>query len=365
MLLSSYYTPTIHNHLFHINVTNHTHFQTTKSSQHMQNKIKWGILGCGKIAQKFAADLTISDGGYLYAVASTSKDKQKVFSDVYPDILTFDSYEDLAACAEIDAIYVATPHAFHMEHSILCLEHSKAVLCEKPMAVNSVQVQKMIDTARVHRVFLMEAMWTAFLPAIQDVINIIQKGTIGEVKHISADFGFKAVYYAKSRLFDLHLAGGSLLDIGLYPVMMALLILGEPSSIIATAQLAPTGADESCTMLLTYPNGATASLYCTLQTHTDTKCEIYGTDGKITIPGRFHEQDHYLIKMGQEDEMKINVGKKGLGYAHEIEHVASCLQEGKTESPIMGFDMSTTLIRILDEIRLQIGVKYPADYHDS
>ncbi|HMR90178.1 MAG TPA: Gfo/Idh/MocA family oxidoreductase [Saprospiraceae bacterium] len=331
----------------------------------MQNKIKWGILGCGKIALKFAADLAISDGGYLYAVASTSKDKQKIFSDIYPDILTFDSYEDLAACAEIDAIYVATPHAFHMTHSTLCLEYGKAVLCEKPMALNSDQVQKMIDTARAHKVFLMEAMWTAFLPAIQYVIHNIQEGTIGVVKHISADFGFKAVYDAKSRLFDLHLAGGSLLDIGLYPVMMALLVLGEPTSITASAQLAPTGADESCTMLLTYANGATASLFCTLGAHTDTKCEIYGSEGKITIPGRFHEQDHYLIKMGQGDETKISVGKKGLGYAHEIEHVASCLQEGKTESPIMDFDMSTTLIRILDEIRRQIGVKYPADYHDS
>lgn len=330
----------------------------------MQNKIKWGILGCGKIAQKFAADLTISDGGYLYAVASTSKDKQKAFSDLYPDILTFDRYEDLAACAEIDAIYVATPHSFHMAHSILCLQQGKAVLCEKPMAVNSYQVQKMIDTAQKHRVFLMEAMWTAFLPAIQDVIFTIQRGEIGEVKHLTADFGFKAVYDAHSRLFDLHLAGGSLLDIGLYPVMMAILVFGEPTSITATAQLATTAADESCTILFTYKNGATASLYCSLQAHTDTKCEIYGRDGKITIPGRFHEQDHYMIKMGQEDEIKIYVGKKGLGYAHEIEHVACCLQEGKTESPIMGFDMSMTLIRILDEIRRQNGVKYPVDYHD-
>ena len=328
----------------------------------MQNKIKWGILGCGKIAQKFAADLAISDGGDLYAVASSSKERQNVFSDLYPDIITFDKYEDLAACEEIDAIYVATPHCFHMRHSILCLQNGKAVLCEKPMAVNSDQVQKMIETAREHRVFLMEAMWTAFLPAIQDVIFTVKQGKIGEVKHLSADFGFKAVYDAKSRLFDLDLAGGSLLDIGLYPVMMAILILGEPSSITATAQLSPTGADKSCAMLLTYKNGATASLYCTLQAHTDTKCEIYGSEGKITIPGRFHEQDHYL--MGQEDEIKINVGKKGLGYAHEIEHVATCLQEGKTESPIMGFDMSTTLIRILDEIRRQIGVKYPADYQD-
>jgi len=330
----------------------------------MQNKIKWGILGCGKIAQKFAADLAISDGGYLYAVSSSSKEKQKVFSDLYPGILTFDRYEDLAACAEIDAIYVATPHSFHMRHSILCLQNGKAVLCEKPMAVNRDQVQKMIDTALEHRVFLMEAMWTAFLPAIQDIIYNINQGKIGEVKHLSADFGFKAVFDAESRLFDLDLAGGSLLDIGLYPVMMAILILGEPTAIMATAQLAPTGADESCTMLLTYSNGATASLYCTLQAHTDTKCKIYGSEGKITIPGRFHEQEHYLMKMGHEEDTKISVGKKGLGYVHEIEHVSTCLQERKTESPIMSFDMSTTLIRIMDEIRRQIGVKYPADYHD-
>ena len=327
----------------------------------MQNKIKWGILGCGKIAQKFAADLTLSDGGYLHAIGSTSKNKQKEFSELYPGIITFDSYEDLAACPEIDAIYVATPHSFHMEHSMLCLQHRKAVLCEKPMAVNSHQVQKMIAAARDNKLFLMEALWTTFLPAIQDVVSTISHGKIGDVKHLTADFGFKAVYDASSRLFDLNLAGGSLLDVGIYPVVMSLLIMGEPKSITANAQLTETGADGSCTILMTYDNGATASLYSSLQSHTDTKCEIYGTEGKITIPGRFHEQDHYLIRMGQDDDKKIEMGRKGLGYYYEIEHVQSCISQGKTESPIMNFDMSTTLIKILDEIRRKIGVKYPAD----
>jgi len=325
----------------------------------MHKKIKWGILGCGKIALKFASELTLSENGFLYACASSSEMKLQPFKDLYPEILTFNTYQELVDNQEIDIVYVATPHAFHMEHAHLCMQHGKAVLCEKPMAINQQQMQKMIQTAQQNNVFLMEAMWTVFLPAIQDVVYTIRQGNIGVIKHLNADFGFKSVYDAKSRLFDLNLAGGSLLDIGIYPVLMSLLIFGEPKSITASAILAESGADSSCTIMMTYSHGATASLYSSFEVFTDTKCEIYGTKGKITLPGRFHEQSHYLMRMGQEDDQFMDIGRKGLGYYHEIEHVHTCLQLDKKESPVMNFQMSTLLIRILDEIRHQIGVIYP------
>ncbi len=182
-------------------------------------------------------------------------------------------------------------------------------------------------------------------------------GAIGQIRHLSADFGFQTVYNPKSRLFDPALAGGSLLDVGIYPLFIALLLMGVPESIEAKATIAPTGVDSDCTVLLSYTNGATASLYSSIACHTDTKCEIYGTAGKITIPGRFHEQDHYILKK-DDHEKQIHCSKTGLGYWHEINHVIECLLSSKKESDIIPLDFSLKMIKMMDEIREIIGVKY-------
>jgi predicted dehydrogenase len=326
-----------------------------------QKTIKWGILGCGKIAQKFAADLALSDSGFLYACASRDGQKAALFAKQFDAITYFDSYQALALCEEIDVIYIATPHSYHCDHSILCMNHSKHVLCEKPLAINQLQVHSMLDIAKRNDVFLMEAVWTAFLPAIQDVLTIIKSGAIGDARHLTADFGFQAPYDPKGRLFNPTLAGGSLLDIGIYPLFISLMVMGMPEKIYATGELAQTGVDSECSIQLTYNNKATAALYATLTCHTDTKCEIFGTEGKILIPGRFHEADHYFLTKGENNAIKCQVGRKGYGYFHEIEHVHNCITNGMVESNIMQWAISQQLVGLMDKVRNQIGVKYTED----
>lgn len=319
--------------------------------------IRWGILGCGKIAHKFAADLLLTEHATLYACASRDGDKAKSFAQKYNAVTYFDNYEDLAQCSEIDVVYVATPHSFHHDHSILCMQKRKHVLCEKPLGINVSQVQRMIDEAKKHHVLLMEAMWTAFLPTILDIQQTIISGTIGEIRYLTADFGFQAEFDPQSRLFNPSLAGGSLLDIGIYPLFISIVTMGMPSTVQASATLAATGVDSECSILLTYSNGASASLYSSLTCHTDTKCEIYGTKGKITIPGRFHEAGHYFLKKDDSQEIRCEVGKTGLGYFHEIEHINECIRHDKLESSVMSFSMSQNLIQLMDEVGVKIKYK--------
>jgi predicted dehydrogenase len=324
-------------------------------------KIKWGILGCGKIAHKFASDLALSDSGVLYACASRNEDQAREFAHKYEAKVYFNNYLSLVACDEVDVIYIATPHSFHFEQTLLCLKHNKHVLCEKPMGLNEKQVKTMISEANKHQVFLMEAMWTAFLPAIQGALKVIHEGVLGEIRHIKADFGFQAGFDPQSRLFNPDLAGGSLLDIGIYPLFISLLISGYPESVQSMVHLATTGVDDECAVQLQYASGATASLYSTITCHTDTVCEIFGTKGKITIPKRFHEQDHFYLQLNDQEPTVVTSGKTGFGYFHEIEHVNDCIRENITESKVMTHELSQQLIRLMDEIRKQSGLVYPSE----
>lgn len=328
------------------------------------NKVKWGILGCGKIAHKFASDLSLSESGVLYACASRNEDQAREFGIKHKASTHFNNYLSLAECKEVDVIYIATPHSFHHEHALLCLANKKHVLCEKPMGLNEIQVLSMIAAATKNKVFLMEAVWTAFLPAIIQVKQMINEGEIGDIRHIKADFGFRTIFDAQSRLFNPNLAGGSLLDIGIYPLFISLILSGYPSYVQSIAHLAATGVDDECTILLQFSSGATASLYSTLTCDTDTICEIYGTKGKITIPTRFHEQDHFYLQLNDEDRVEIKSGKKGLGYYHEIEHTNACIQNNITESNIMTHSLSLQLVRLMDEIRKQCGLVYPSERLD-
>lgn len=317
-------------------------------------KIKWGILGCGKIAHKFASDLLLSADAVLYACASRDVEKSKEFAQIYGATQYFGDYESMVKCAEVDIIYIATPHSFHYEHSLLSMNNGKHVLCEKPMGINEQQVLSMIETAASQKVLLMEAMWTAFLPAILDIKDTIASDAIGDIRYMTADFGFKADYHPHSRLFAPELAGGSLLDIGIYPLYMALLILGMPQGLKAVGGFADTGVDTECTMMLSYEHGQSASLYSSITSHTDTKCEIYGTKGKILIPGRFHEADHYILNKTDQSPIKCEVGRIGFGYFHEITHAHYCLSHQLIESPIMDHQTSINLVRLMDQIAIDI-----------
>ncbi len=332
----------------------------------------WGIIGPGKIANKFATALTLVDGAVLGAIASRDVAKAQTFAAAHaeaarstpasPAIRIHTSYEALAADPSIDAVYIATPHGYHAEHAILCLKQGKAVLCEKPMALSARQVSEMIDTATTHKTFLMEAMWTRFLPIINKIDELIAQRQIGDLTYIRADFGFPAPFNPDGRLYNMRLGGGSLLDIGIYPLFLALHLLGgQPEKITATGHLAPTGADDSCHAILQYANGRSAVITSTLLCQTSITAEIAGTEGMIRLPTPWYKNDQFTWNKPGEPAQTIEVEPMINGFEYQVKEVMSCLEAGLTESPKMNHDFSLGMARTMDTIRAQLGVKYPTE----
>jgi predicted dehydrogenase len=318
--------------------------------------IKWGIIGLGKIADKFATDLVDMDNTELYAVASRSKENAAKFAEKFNVKKAYGSYEELAKDVEIDAVYIATPHSFHKEHAILCLKNKKAVLCEKPFAINLHEVTEMIAVAKQHNVLLMEALWTYFLPHYEQVLKIIKNNSLGKVIKMEADFGFHTPYSIESRLFKKEVGGGSLLDIGIYPIFTALSSLGVPENIEASATFFENGADSSCDMVFHYKD-AKAILKSTLLEETKTEAIFTCTNGTLKINKRFHEPTNVtVVQNGKEDSWQFIVSS--FGYVYEIEHFNKLLRKGKTESDVMTYDFSKNLIKTLDKVREIIGLEY-------
>jgi predicted dehydrogenase len=329
----------------------------------MSEKIRWGILGCGKIANKFAGDLKLVKDAELKAVASRNSSKLESFSKEHRPGLAFSTYEALVSCAEVDAIYVATPHGLHYEHVMLCLRNGKAVLCEKAFALNLSQAREMIEFARRQKVFLMEAFWTKFLPQYQAVMDIIRAGKIGEVKLVQSDFGFKAPEPRAQRLFDPMLGGGSLLDIGIYPVFMAQSILGKPTQIQAFITPYESGVDEQCAMIMKFAGGALAVLSSTFAVETPVEAVIAGTEGRIVMRNRFHNAVGTVeLVIGREAARAIEVHREeGFGYQFEARHVNDCLCKGLTESPVMTHADTLMLMETLDRVRKVVDIRYSVD----
>lgn len=320
-------------------------------------KIRWGIVGLGRIANQFAEDIQSVPNAEVYAVASRDKEKSKRFAQKHQVGKFYDNYVDLSKDRHVDAVYVATPHAFHKEHTLLFLNRKKAVLCEKPFAMNGLQVKEMIDTAKTNNTLLMEAMWTFFLPHYQALLKVLQEGTIGDVVNIQADFGFNAVYDPESRLIKKELGGGSLLDIGIYPIFLALTVLGMPETIDATATFFDSGVDSACKMIFQYKNNVEARLESNLLELTPTEAIIVGTKGKMIIHKKFHAPSSFTIEKDNKVE-RFDFEVKTHGYSYEIEHFSSLLQNGKKESDIMNFNTSVQLMNLLDAVRNQIGLSY-------
>jgi predicted dehydrogenase len=329
----------------------------------MAEKIRWGILGGGNIANKFAADLRLVKEAELVAIGSRDEQRAKEFAALYGIPNVYNTYEELVKSA-VDVIYVATPHGFHHKHVMLCLNAKKAVLCEKAFALNSHQALEMIRTARENRVFIMEAFWSKFLPQYKKVIELLNSGAIGEVKWLQADFGFRAPDPAPQRLYDPLLGGGALLDIGIYPVFLAQSLLGKPEKIAASMTPYTTGVDEQCCMTLTHPGGAISSLSCTFAVDTPIQAVIAGTLGRIEMHNRFHNPSStvYLIsgKGGKPEEQEV-YREDGYGYQFEAQHVTDCLLEGLTESPVMTHQDTLELMETLDAIRKVCGIRYDVD----
>ncbi|MBS1563955.1 MAG: Gfo/Idh/MocA family oxidoreductase [Bacteroidetes bacterium] len=324
----------------------------------MKASIRWGIMGAGRIAQKFAAAIQYTEGAVLHAVASREPEKGKLFADTWNAAHCYTRYEDLVADPAVDIIYIATPHVFHHAQTLLCLRQGKAVLCEKPLALNYSQTKEMADEARKREIFLMEGMWTRFMPSLNKARELIDAGTIGEVRYIQADFGFAASYNAKGRLYDRALGGGSLLDVGIYPIFLACFFFGEPSDIRAMINKAATGADDYCHALLQYPGGKSAHIFSSIQVDTPKRAEIMGTEGKIVLPTPWYKAEALELEM-KDGSRHIYPFPRGCnGFEYEIAEVMECLQNGFSECPAMPLDLTLLMSRVVDEIGRQGGVNY-------
>jgi predicted dehydrogenase len=325
-------------------------------------KIRWGILGCGKIARKFASDLKLVKDASLVAVASRDEQRAKEFSKTYKAEIAFDSYDALVSSDKVDAIYIATPHGLHHEHALLCLKNKKAVLCEKALALNSRQVNEMIETSRSNKVFLMEAFWTKFLPQFQKVNDLINQGAIGKLKLIQADFGFRAEQPTPQRLDDPKLGGGALLDIGIYPVFMATSLLGRPDEIEAVMSPYPSGVDEQISAVLKFNQGALAITSATFAAFTPVEATMVGTEGYIRMTNRFHNSVANIELVNSKGSQSVQVHKEeGFGYQFEARHVGECLRKKLIESPVMSHNDSRLLMETMDRIRAKCGIKYEVD----
>lgn len=323
-----------------------------------EKKINWGIIGLGNIARTFAHDLQLVDEAVIGGVASRNEEKAKAFARDFDAAKFYGSYEALAADRAIDVVYVATPHPMHFEITMLCLRNGKHVLCEKPMGMNAMEVKTLLEEARKRNLFLMEGVWTRFIPGTIKLLQLIEEGVIGDIVSLQADFGYKGNYDPTSRLFSKELGGGSLLDIGIYPVYLSLLLLGIPNDIKAMARMAPSGVDGFCSMLFDYPNKAKAVLQSSFETYTPTEASIYGSMGTLKMHGRFHHTRNIsLYRQGVPDKT-IDIEYRGNGYVHEIEEVHRCLNNHWLESPLLPLQTSLELISILDRVREAIGLRY-------
>ena len=250
------------------------------------SKIRWGIVGSGYIARKMAEALAILPDAELTAIGSRSHERADAFGREFDVPHRVESYEDVVTCDDVDVVYVATPHTRHLKDATTALRAGKAVLCEKPLTVNARETATLIAEARANKAFLMEAMWTRFVPAVIKLREWINKGTIGEIRLMTADIGWHQPYDPQSRLYSRDLAGGALLDIGIYPISLASMLLGEPSEISGIMYPAPTGVDAQCAASLVYPSGAVATFAATIQAATPREALIVGTEGWIRIPSQ-------------------------------------------------------------------------------
>lgn len=327
----------------------------TKQSQ--PKTINWGIIGLGSIANKFAQDLINVPNAQLYAVASRTQEKADDFASKYNAIKAYSNYEALVEDSDIDAVYIATPHVLHKENTLMCLERGIAVLCEKPFAMNSQEVNMMIAKAKENNVLLMEALWTSFLPHYQFVLEKLHNKAFGEILKLEADFGFYREFDDTKRLFKKSLGGGSLLDIGIYPIFAALSTLGVPNEIEAKATFFDNGADSSCNMTFAYNNGVKANLKSSLLEKLPTEAIIECEKGVIKINTMFHSPSTVTIASSGKKET-FDFSYKTNGYNFEIIHFNELLRQGKTESDIMTFKFSEDLISTLDKVSSIIGLEY-------
>ncbi len=327
----------------------------------MDTKIRWGILGPGSIAHSFAEGLKFVEDAELVAVGSRDVERAKNFAQKYRIPKAFGSYEALANCKEVDVIYIATPHGRHYQDMLLCLENNKHILCEKSFTINARQARRVFQLARQKGLFVMEAMWTRFQPVISKAKELLSQEAIGNVIMMTADLGFNFPFKAEHRLFNPHLGGGALLDIGVYPVSLCQYFMGVPDELTTLAWMGQTNVDELCSMVFKYQNGRMANLYATLRSHSPSEVLFMGTEGILKLNAPIYRPTGITIQKPDGRQQFHEAELVGNGYNYQAEEVVRCLKAGKLESNIMPQEDTISVMELMDSIRAQWGLRYPME----
>lgn len=320
------------------------------------NKIKWGIIGLGNIANQFAADLLLLDDAELIAVASRNKENAIEFAQKYDCPKAYDSYDLLFEDPQVDIIYIATPHNSHAELSIKALENGKHVLCEKPLSLSYNDAVRMTEASKKNNRFFMEAFWTRFIPTIQEVLEKVNNGIVGDIKSIKADFAFYADEKEGGRLFDKNLGGGALFDVGVYPLFLSYVFLGIPKEIIAKSILHKNGIDLQTSMILQYENSQ-SFLQASIVSDSDMKAAIAGNKGRIELNSPWYIADGYSLFKNEKEE-NFSLPNLGKGYTHEAIECHNCIKNNQIESALWSHQNSLDLSKIVEDIKKQIGLSF-------
>lgn len=326
----------------------------------MNSKVRWGILGTGKIARVFATALTETPDAQLAGVGSRNADSAADFARTFGG-RAWGSYEELVHAPDVDLVYVATPHPMHYENVRLALDAGKGVLCEKAFTVNRREAEDLVRRARDKGLFLMEAMWTRFLPAFAEVRRIVDAGEIGAVRQVNADLGFKADLAPEHRVLNPALGGGALLDLGIYPLSIALALLGPVETVLAQADIGPTGVDEQTGILLRHEGGGMSVCSCSLRARLPSELTIAGERGHVRMNTMFYRAQTVTVARADGIARTVPTPYLGNGYVHEIVEAQRCWRAGLVESPGMTHADTLALMGVMDEVRRQIGLAYDAD----
>jgi predicted dehydrogenase len=331
--------------------------------------VRWGIVSTGKIATAFVKDLALLEECEVAAVGARRQESADAFAARHGIPRAYGDYRSLVADPGVDVVYVGTPHALHREHVELAFEAGKPVLCEKAFTLTAAETEHLVALARERGLFLMEAMWMRCNPLVRRLQQLLATGALGEVRQVRADLGFAVDAPPTDRLLDPALGGGVLLDMGIYPLTFAQLFLGEPSDVAAVASLSEAGADLDLSLSLGYRTGAVASVTASMTSWSPRTASIATDRGRIDLAAPFHHPsaatwtayDGDPDPTGPPDPQEIREERLGVGYTHEALEVVRCLRNGETESPLMTLDETVSMMRLMDRIRGQIGVRYPAD----
>lgn len=323
--------------------------------------VRWGIIGTGKMADAFATDFNFAKTGTLSAVASRSKSAADAFAAKHDIELALVDYFSLINSHEVDVIYIATPHVFHFDLAKACILAGKHVVVEKPITINMEQAQALFDLAAEHNVFVMEAMWSRFTPAIEQAIEWVEEGEIGDLHSIQANFSFVGPKDPNHRLLNLELGGGALLDIGIYPIFLAQLFNGRPDFVQNQAVIGDSDVDVFTQIMLGWEGGQLASLEASLLTHGPNRALISGNGGYIELGDEWYKTKQIRLVKTDGSERAIEFDFPGTGYQFEIEEVNRCIEEGLLQSPNHSWQDSLDLLATMDEIRLDMGVVYPGE----